>query len=162
MESVPAALRRRELVSIAHHEAGHVVLMEWCGIPVRNASVDQRGNGVANMATLEADDSNPDPSYNRPRALAHIAAVYHAGIMAEMLYLDLPWRGITARLSSTDWESASFFLRQFSGGGLAGHGFAQLTARAVLSRNWGRVEAISTVLLENGVWSPDPDQDRPD
>lgn len=156
LAAVPDEIRGPNLARIAHHEAGHAVLLEWAGIATAGSTVTERG-GVVNIDLARVDSdaaTGVDQDYDRPLAAAHLAACWHAGIVAELLYAGQPWRGVTVRMNSTDWSAARLILAPHFGTGLAGHGFAQRTALAVLSDRWGRVEEIAGELIECGTWSP--------
>lgn len=157
LADLPAEIRGSDLARIAHHEAGHAVVLDWAGIATAGSTVTERG-GVINidLARVNSDaatDTNQD--YDHTLAAAHLAACWHAGIVAELLYTGQPWRGITVRMNSADWSTARLILAPHFGTGLAGHGFAQRTALAVLSERWGRVEEIAAELIERGTWSPE-------
>jgi hypothetical protein len=153
-EPVPAALRGPSLERTAHHEAGHIVLMKWGGLAPTSATATER-QGLATWA--------PDPEpvdldaldYDEPLAAAQCAAIFHAGIVAELIFSGHPWRGIVYRERSQDWKSANMLLAPHLGNGLAGHGFAQRTALAVLTERWTDVQRIATYLIEHGTWTPE-------
>ena len=154
---IPAALRGPSLARTAHHEAGHVVLMTWAGLTPTGASATER-DGLAewDLSEIEADDDLG--SYDRPLAAAQAAAVVHAGIVSELIQAGLPWRGVLYRPRSQDWKLAAQLLAPHFGAGLAGHGFSQRTAHAVLTHHWPRVQHIAAELVERGTWRP---QDGP-
>ena len=154
---VPAALRGPSLARTAHHEAGHIVAMQWAGLTPTGATATERG-GLAewDLRDLDADDAPAD--YDRPLAAAQAAAVLHAGIVAELIHAGLPWRGVLYRPRSQDWKTACLLLAPHFGAGLAGHGFSQRTANAVLTHHWPRVQQIAAELIERGTWRP---QDGP-
>lgn len=149
---VPHALRGPDLARTAHHEAGHVVLMEWVGITPTGASATERG-GLAHWDLSEIDDATP-ADYDRPLAAAQAAAVMHAGIVAELIHAGLPWTGVLCRRRSQDWKLAEQLLAPHFGAGLAGRGFSQRTAHAVLTHHWQRVQQIAAELIERGTWKP--------
>lgn len=156
LADLPPGLRGPDLARVAHHEAGHVVLMEWCGIPVSEATAAPHEG----LACIAPDDSEPldleTLEYDKPLAAAQLGAMYHAGIVAELMHAGHPWRGVAVRWKSRDWQSACTVLQPHFGHGLAGHGFAQRTALAVLSRQWPRVQEIAQRLVEDGKWTPEP------
>lgn len=153
LADVPAAIKGASLERTAHHEAGHVVLMEWCGLTPTQATATA-GSGRAELDTtdLEADETPAD--HDGPLAAAQIAAIYHAGILAELIHTGHRWQGVTIRMASQDWKMARMILAPHFGAGLAGHGFAQRTALAVLTKHWPRVQEIAAQLIEHGTWSP--------
>jgi hypothetical protein len=150
---VPPAMRGQSLARTAHHEAGHIVLMEWCGLTPICASATERG-GLAQWDLDVTADATAD-DYDRPLAAAQAAAVMHAGIVAELIHAGLPWTGVLYRPRSQDWKLAAQLLAPHFGIGLAGHGFSQRTAHAVLTHHWPRVQEITAELIERGTWSPD-------
>ena len=149
--SVPDAIQRRDLALTAHHEAGHVVLMEWAGV-IPSEATASAGNGLARFAPEQFADAPDSVDLNNPTAAAQAAAVYHAGIVAELIFAGLPWQGITVRRSSTDWASAREIMRACFGNGTAGHGYSQRVAYTVLTNRWSRVRAIAEKLTSDGVW----------
>ena len=150
----PPELRGPSLARTAHHEAGHVVLMEWCGLTPTGASATER-EGLArwDLSEIEADDDQV--AYDRPLAAAQAAAVMHAGIVAELIHAGLPWTGVLYRPRSQDWKLACLLLAPHFGAGLAGHGFAQRVALGVLTHHWPRVQEIAAELIERGTWRPE-------
>ncbi|HRP23623.1 MAG TPA: hypothetical protein PLF79_08675 [Thauera sp.] len=149
---VPPELRGPDLARTAHHEAGHVVLMEWVGITPTGASATERG-GLAHWDLTEIADATP-VDYDRPLAAAQAAAVMHAGIVAELIHAGLPWAGVLYRPRSQDWQLAAQLLAPHFGVSLAGHGLSQKTAHAVLTHHWPRVQQIAAELIERGTWRP--------
>lgn len=131
--------------------------MEWCGIPVKTADASDSG-GVVHIDLAEVSAEVPiDADVDRPLAAAHLAACWHAGIVAELIHVGHRWQGVTVRTSSSDWRAARAILAPHFGTGLAGHGFSQLTALAVLTQHWPRVQQIAAHLIEHGTWRPEDD-----
>lgn len=153
--SVPRAIQGRDLARIAHHEAGHIVLMEWAGlVPLDATATDERG--VARFDPLQVSSDAQGHEYNRPLAAAQAASVFHAGIVAELVYAGLTWQGLTVRLSSDDWSKARAILKpHFGDSGAAGHGYAQRLALAVLTREAVRFNQIASHLIAHGKWRPE-------
>ncbi|HAF53883.1 MAG TPA: hypothetical protein DCL01_01365 [Thauera sp.] len=151
---VPAAIKGASLERTAHHEAAHIVMMEWCGLTPTQATASA-GRGSAEFDTTELDADEPAADHDGPLAAAQIAAIYHAGILAELIYTGHRWQGVTIRMASQDWKMARTILAPHFGAGLARHGFAQRTALAVLTKQWPRVQEIAAHLIEHGTWSPD-------
>ena len=84
--SVPGAIQGRDLARIAHHEAGHIVLMEWAGlVPIDATATDERG--VARFDPQQVTSDAQGHEYNRPLAAAQAASVFHAGIVAELIHV---------------------------------------------------------------------------
>lgn len=154
---IPAALRGPSLKRTAHHEAGHIVLMEWCGLTPTGATATERA-GLAEWDLTEIDADDDQVAHDRPLAAAQAAAVMHAGIVAELVHAGLPWTGVLVRERSQDWKTACLLLSPHFGHGLAGHGYAQRTAHAVVTHHWPRVQQIAARLIATGKWSPDDGQ----
>lgn len=151
---IPAALRGPSLERTAHHEAGHCILMQWAGLEPTHA-VANAHQGSAHWTPWNPADEVIEPAeHDRPLAAAYLAAVYHAGIVAELLHAGLTWQGVLWRPHSRDWQCAASFLEPHFFG-LAGHGFAQRTALAVLTSRWADVQLIAAELIERGTWRPE-------
>lgn len=152
LASVPRAIQGRDLARIAHHEAGHIVLMEWAGLVPLDAIATEEG-GMARFDPLQVTSDAEAHEYNRPLAAAQAASVFHAGIVAELIYAGLPWQGLTVRLNSSDWSKAQTLLQpHFGTVGGAGHGYAQRLALAVLTREATRLNEIAVQLVACGEW----------
>lgn len=153
---IPDVMRGPDLARIAHHEAGHIVMMEWCGLtPTAASATDRAGLAEWDLSEIEAD---APADYDRPLAAAQAAAVLHAGVVAELIHAGLPWRGVLYRAGAGDWKAACLLLApHFGANTLAGHGFAQRTAHAVLTHRWARVQEIAAELIERGTWRPEHD-----
>lgn len=154
---VPAEMRGANLARTAHHEAGHIVLMRWAGLDPTHATAAETG-GRAHWTPWDGGEEVQQPDEaNRPLYAAWLAAVWHAGIVAELLHAGLTWEGVLYRPRSQDWKTARQFLAPHFGIGLAGHGFAQRTALAVLTEHWPEVQKIAAELIEHGEWRPTDD-----
>lgn len=153
--SVPSAIKGRDLARIAHHEAGHIVLMEWAGlVPLDAKATSERG--VARFDPQQVTSDLPCHDYNRPLAAAQAASIFHAGIVAELIYVGLTWQGLTVRLNSDDWSKAQAILKPYFGNtGAAGHGYAQRVALAVLKSKAVRFDQIASHLIAHGAWRPE-------
>ena len=156
---IPVALRSPSLARTAHHEAGHIAVMEWCGLTPTGASATER-EGLAEWDLSEIEPDDDHVAHDRPLAAAQAAAVMHAGIIAELIHAGLPWCGVLIRERSQDWKTACLLLAPHFGAGLAGHGFSQRTAHAVLTHHWPRVQHIAAELIERGTWRPKDGQTR--
>lgn len=143
--------------AIAHHEAGHAVLMLALGVSdIRARLADDGSRG-------EVIPQRPDtPPELPPLPLAieqanaiWCAAVYHAGVEAELLAggfhaaMGTEWRG----RATSDFEQADAALGALFFRGRP-HGFAKATARAVLSRNREALDSIARCLIDAGEWQP--------
>ncbi len=152
--TVPSVIRGRDLARIAHHEAGHIVMMEWAGLVPLDATATSEG-GAARFDPAQVPVDTRHQAYNRPLAAAQAASVFHAGIMAELIYAGLTWQGLTVRLNSDDWSKACAMLKpHFGTSGAAGHGYAQRLALAVLTGNADRLNQIAAQLVAHGEWRP--------
>jgi hypothetical protein len=153
LAEVPKELVGPSLERIAHHEAGHIVMMEWLGVLPAEATATE-STGAARFDPEQFDQDEHPTDYDRPLAAAQAASMFHAGIVAELIHAGLPWRGVTIRMQSQDWRHAHRILAPHFGHGLSGHGFSQRTALAVLTHRWARVQEIANQITTSGRWSP--------
>jgi hypothetical protein len=56
---VPPELRAPDLARTAHHEAGHVVLMEWAGLTPIKASATERAGLAEGTSRTSASKTRP-------------------------------------------------------------------------------------------------------
>ena len=150
-QSPLAEMHRPDLVRVAHHEAGHVVLLEWVGLDGATASATST-SGLCLMPALPAD--RPDPGEDATGELAATAAsIYHAGAMAELIYLGVKRTGPLFYPAQVDYQRAeAMLLPRFGSHSSAGHGFAQRVALHVLASQWPRVQKIARCLVKTGKW----------
>lgn len=147
---------------LAHHEAGHVVAMEWVGLTVDHAFIAGQ-HGAANFKRHESsgtEEDRPLPGVGDPvfeRAALQLAAMYHAGLAGEMLHQGITWTGFVYRPHASDFQIASRILEPYFGRCVGPHAHAQRLALAVLARRWSRVECIAKHLLQHGRWEPEGD-----
>ena len=151
----PAGVRR----AIAVHEAGHCVLMGWIGLesPKATIEVDDAGaRGAAHWPSRHFFAQLPErPPDEDGMLAATAAAVYHAGLVAEMLDAGTPWTGPVHYSAETDYLRADDMLRERFGRHASGaHAYAQQVAMHVLSGHWRQVEAIAQQLEREGHWAP--------
>lgn len=150
----PPATRRR----IAIHEAGHIVLMQWVGLVPPLATIYESGHGMGGAAHWpepEFFSQLPDPQDETGELAATAAAVYHAGVMAEMIAFGIPWEGPVHYSTETDYQRADDMLRERFGRHASGpHAYAQQVALHVLATSWADVEIVATELVATGRWSP--------
>ena len=137
---------------MAFHEAGHVVLLEWLGIGAKLATATQTG-GVTHLPAMPTEPPTaPDPT---GELTATGAAVFHAGVMAELLHAGAKWAGPIFRPMTDDHRRAEAFLSpEFGSHSSGAHAFAQLLALHVLADRWHRVAHIAQCLIERGEWRP--------
>lgn len=140
------------LVRVAHHEAGHVVLMESIGLDqLRAEATAISGRAHWPDGVLEATPQpEPDPT---GIWAARAAAVFHAGRMAELLHTGAPWTGPVWYGAQVDFTVADAMLAPAFGRHASGaHAFAQRVALHVLWRHWPRVQQIAAHLVAHGKW----------
>lgn len=149
----PHRLTSLSLDRVAHHEAGHVVFLEWLGWPCASAKASPDGGHVV-LQTLPAN--LPAEAEDLDGVLtASAAGLYHAGTCAEMLHSCVPWVGPVHRPRQTDHALAEAMLAPTFGCHHSGaHAFAQRLALHVLSERWGRVREVASALVERGSWCP--------
>jgi len=141
----------------AVHEAGHIVLMQWVGLSPPEASIaahDGRVSGEAHWPARETFAQLPDPSPDGSGILAATAAaVFHAGVMAEVLESGTPWTGPIHYAYATDYQRADEMLRERFGCHASGaHAYAQRVALHVLAAHWTEVGWIAAELVHAGTW----------
>lgn len=147
----PPELKGPGLARVAHHEAGHIVLMEWVGFVGMVAEASETA-GSAKFPEHWRD--LPEPSEDTTGEVsATCAAVCHAGLAAELLYFDLPWAGPVLRLRQADHQLAEKILSQRFGFHSSGaHAVAQRIALHVVEARWERCTEIARELMEHRVW----------
>jgi hypothetical protein len=151
--NLPDALRQA-----AVHEAGHIVLMQWVGLLPPEATIaatdDGRVTGEAQWPAPETFAQLPDPGPDESGVLAATAAaVFHAGLAAELIESGAPWAGPIHYAYATDYQRADDMLRPAFGCHASGaHGYAQQVALHVLQVRWDAVEVVAAELLRYGRW----------
>lgn len=150
-QGIPPEMHRPDLVRVAHHEAGHVVLLEWIGLDGATASATPT-SGLCFMPALPANC--PDPGEDATGELAATAAsIFHAGAMAELIHLGIKWTGPLFYPAQVDYQRADeMMLKRFGRHCSGAHGFAQCVALHVLAERWQRVREIANALVLRGVW----------
>lgn len=144
-------LKGPSLPRVAHHEAGHVVLMEFFGL----IGVSAEASPISGRAFFpdmwhELPEPCPDPS---GELAATAAAVFHAGLAAELIFSGVVWCGPVLRLDAVDHQRAEGLLHEsFGCHSSGGHAYAQRLALHVLQSRWGRVMEIAGELIERGTW----------
>lgn len=142
----------RDLVSLSHHEAGHIVLFEWFGLSAGLRATVTPTGGLAYHGILPGvyPAGPPDES---GEIVAAGASAFHAGLMAELIVAGIVWSGPIHYPHESDFQRANDMLREsFGNCSSAGHAFAQRTALHVLTTRWARVKEISDVLVRRGEW----------
>ncbi len=148
--------RRRQA---AVHEAGHVVVMRWVGLPSAGASITSTSEGTTGEAAwpekrffAELPDA---PDDDDGRLAASAASVFHAGVVAELIDDGGKLTG-PITYCGTDYTRADEMLRERFGHHASGaHYYSQRVAECVLRERWAEVEAIASQLLSTGRWKPD-------
>lgn len=151
--NLPDALRQA-----AVHEAGHIVLMQWVGLLPPEATIsandDGRVTGEAHWPARETFAQLPDPGPDESGVLAATAAaLFHGGVMAELIESGAPWAGPIHYADATDYQRADEMLRPAFGSHASGaHAYSQQVALHVLLAQWADVEAVAGELLRTGRW----------
>jgi hypothetical protein len=142
----------RNLVSIAHHEAGHIVALEWIGLSATLSATATAKGGEARHGILTGTYPAGPPE-ETGEITAAAASMFHAGLMAEMILASNVWTGPIHYPDESDYQRANDMLREaFGHCSSAGHAYAQRTALHVLSSRWARVQEVADVLVKRGAW----------
>lgn len=151
--SYPGAARLPGLHRVAHHEAAHVVLLEWVGVEALEVTAEpNRGLCQFIPPSVQTDCDIRDDSGH---ASATAAAVFHAGVMGELLFMGEAWTGPIFYPHAKDYLDADDMLVGIFGRHASGaHAFAQQVALHVLAGRWARVREVAAHLIEFGRWSP--------
>lgn len=137
---------------IPYHEAGHVIFLEWLGITNVKATNRHSSGDVCLSPTLfeviPVVPRDPDGLLT-----ATAAAMFHAGLAAELLLTDTPWTGPIFYPEQNDYVRADALLCESFGRNASGaHAFAQQLAMHVLSHRWPRVQEIANVLITSNAF----------
>ena len=159
----------RDHLTICHHEAGHAVLGVLFGLPIGAVHVAGRDNqdgagaacAVGEVVSGKVELILPDrsePSETIPDAAlrgagVRIAAMYMAGVMAELLLHGIEVRGLL-NLDTPDWFNARAVLLEAFRHDRALY-FSQYLATMALARNWDWVEAVALTVAEAGTITVD-------
>ena len=142
----------RNLVSVAHHEAGHIVALEWIGLSTTLSATASATEGAAYHGVMPGTRPAGPPDESGEITAAG-ASMFHAGLMAEMILHGKVWSGPIHYPDQEDYQRANEMLREaFGHCSSAGHAYAQRTALHVLSSRWARVQEIADVLVKRGAW----------
>jgi hypothetical protein len=136
---------------VAYHEAGHIVLFEWIGLDdIKATASPTSGRAYFPEIFPPMKDTPPDKT---GELAATAAAVFHAGIMAELLHCGHGWQGPIHYARQIDYQAADDMLApSFGRHASGGHSFAQRVALHVLSGRWQRVQEVAEHLIKNGRW----------
>lgn len=148
----PAEMRGACVKRVAHHEAGHVVYMEWLGLEVLGAHASEMGGEAQFRVPAEAG-SMPVPADASGALAACAAGLYHAGTAAESLWLGIVGQKPFYEPLTTDYQASERMLRlRFGAHSSAGHGYAFRMALHVLSSRWDRLQHIAERLTACGTF----------
>lgn len=150
---VPLELRDSCIQRVAHHEAAHVVLLEWVGLRVGEVTATSTSGLCSwDLPTTPIPEATPDPS---GELAATASAVFHAGVVGELLWMGLPWDGPLYYPAQKDYRDADDMLAAaFGRHASCAHAFAQRVALHVLSTRWNRVREVANLLVLHGRWAP--------
>ncbi len=150
---IPAQLTGPSLQRVAHHEASHVVLLEWTGCDITEVAAAP-ADGFC-LFSFPNDGLPPVDSSDSGEVSATAAAACHAGLMGEMLFTGVPWLGPVFYPSYPDYQTADeILMARFGRHSSAAHAFSQRLALHVLSAQWDRVREVADRLIVNGCWAP--------
>ena len=139
------------LRGIAYHEAGHAVLMHLFRMRQNGAEASASG-GKVNLDRPPAEAADVAvPAALLQMAALRIAAMYMAGVAAQMFKDAIPLEGVIFD-SSSDWVYAE---RALDEGAVKGSAtgrlyYCQRFAIAMVSRHWSAVEAVAGALEQRG------------
>jgi len=145
-EPVPKLKPSRE--SLAFHEAGHVVFLQWLGVETRGAEIGSQGG----LTHVVQNNSTPKLQPDTDGVSTAIgAACYHAGLVAELMFQGHELPNGPMRYAASDFARADSMLSECFGGGRSGaHYFAQRFAWHILSNRWARVQEVARHLDSYG------------
>lgn len=133
-------------------------MMKHLGLVSPLATIEESETGMSGAAHLPAReffDQLPKPSDPSGALAATAAAVFHAGVMAEMIAFGIPWLGPVRYQDATDFQLANSMLRERFGNLSSGaHAFSQQVALNVLTTRWADVELVASELERTGTCRP--------
>ena len=160
----PAIPETRE--SLAHHEAGHVVVSLELGLPCESAFIGDTKGGFSTHFALKPDQMGAmsdaesvsfhalavkvaKPLADESNRVIDLVTVLMAGVQAQLFHAGQPLAGMLV-INDHDTRQARLLLAG------AGHpatlGYCQLRARALLSQQWAQVQSIAAILGRDGAW----------
>lgn len=143
--------RRPGIARMAHHEAGHVVYLEWLGIFGTSATATPT-SGLTHLPEIQ-NPQRPEPEDASGEITAQAAAAFHAGLMAEMLYARDKWTAPIRYPAHDDFCRADDLLStKFGRHSSAAHAYSQCFALRILASRWERVRQIAGQLILSGTW----------
>jgi len=142
----------RRLEKIAHHEAGHAVIMHHFGVEIDELSIKPNVDRMAGVKPKTGDtnplSTNPDEIFAR---FERSVLSFLGGLAAEHIYNREP-KNISPIGSQKDLENAKELLRAFnvevSPQDLIDEFFNKVVG--LLKENWGAVETLSQALIKKG------------
>ena len=141
--------------SLAYHEAGHVVFLEWLGIDPQGAEIGAQG-GLTHLPQRNAETPQSTPDLDGINTAVG-AGVFHAGLVAEMLFQGHKPPTGPVRYTASDFDRAEAMLSDcFGARGSGPHYFAQRFAWHVLSHRWERVGQVAQHLVKYGWFGRPP------
>ena len=128
-------------------------MFEWMGWPpsgITATATPTSGLTYHGIKPGTYTDGQPDES---DEITAMAASVFHGGLMAELIFMDVAWTNPLFYPWAEDYQRANNMLQGgFGNHSSAGHAFAQRTALHILSVRWSRVKEIADVLVRCGSW----------
>lgn len=139
------------LERVAFHESSHVVLLEYLNLDgLKATATPSSGRAFFPETWPVLADTPPDPT---GQLAATAAAVFHAGVIGELIHSGQAWKGPIHYGRHTDYQAAETMLApRFGRHSSAGHAFAQRVALHVLSERWHRVQEVAEHLVKHGNW----------
>lgn len=140
------------LYATAYHEAAHAVVADSFNVPSLEAIARDDGPSfVRYKEQKQEQDASRAPFDAMPAELKQIiatevAAIYYAGVEAELLLTGAPRTGPLLR-HCTDWLKAGVLLAETFGGGIGPVWYSQRLARAILTERWALVERVAHALV---------------
>lgn len=127
-------------------------MLEWLGVPGGITATATPANGFTHHG-IKPGTHTGGPPYESGEITAMAASVFHAGLMAELIFTGVEWTTPLYYPWAEDYQRANDMLRErFGNHSSAGHAFAQRTALHELSVRWSRVKEIADVLVRCGAW----------
>jgi hypothetical protein len=132
----------RDARSIAHHEAGHAVVLDCIGMPIsRIEASPTRGQVSIDIEAVRRCSEVPMDDAAKERAACQLAAGYMAGLQAELILHDIRPGGMVLP-DDHDHRAARTILCEVCGTAIS-LGYCQLLARHFLTTNWPNVQRLA-------------------
>jgi len=147
--------REPGITRMAHHEAGHIVFLEWLGITGASATATPT-NGLTHLPEIKRTPEKAEPEDATGEITAQAAAMFHAGLMAELLYAGVKWIAPIRYPEHDDYCRADDLLSTRFGRNSSGaHAYSQCFALRILGARWDRVAAVARTIEHSGAWHGD-------